>query len=122
MHTVTIAFGAGNPIMWALLFNDKNRAEESFAAATSIADKVVLVDDFGQQAAFNTQSIHAVMLEDLDKSRLAHCERTLHQARTQAKAQELAESDSILRAARARQAGSPVLMPVGISGNGGRQF
>jgi hypothetical protein len=60
-------------------------------------------------------SIHGWALENLDESKMAHCERMLHQARTQGQAQRMAESDPSLRM-NMQVRGAPVLSPLGPNG------
>jgi len=54
------------------------------------------------------------MLEDMEKSKLAHIERGLHQARTQAKAQQAATQDPVLKSA-AMMRGPAMIDPMGNS-------
>lgn len=125
MFSLTISFGPG-PTMWTLMWRDKEKADaayDNYAHGVPVNienDSLVLdlTDDFGQRARIHRADIHGVMLEDMDQSKLAHIERALHQARTQAKGQEMASADSTLRAAAARQAGGPSILTPGIPGNG----
>jgi len=52
------------------------------------------------------------MLENLDESQLAYIEMALHQARVQAKANERAQSDSVLRNAKR----GPAVITPGMNG------
>ena len=61
------------------------------------ASTVSVADDFGQRATIDIKSIHGFMLEDMEQSKLAHIERGLHQARTQARAQQMATADPVLK-------------------------
>lgn len=118
MFMLTISFGPG-PMVWTLMFKteDKARYCETLLATPN---KTSFTDDFGQSVVINTNEIHGYMIEDLEQSKLAHIERALHQARTQAKGAELAEADVTLRTARARAQGQmPILQPMpGGFGNG----
>ena len=121
MFSLTISFGPG-PTMWTLMWRDKEKAEAAWnalalakAGGTTV---LTIADEFGQEAAIETEAIVGVMLEDMDQSKLAHIERALHQARTQAKGQEMAAADTTLRAAAARHAGGPSILTPGIPGNG----
>ena len=118
MFSLTIAFGPGNG-MWTLMWREKEKADAAWdALALAKAANAVLQisDEFGQECVSEIAAVHGAMLEDLNLSKLAHIERALHQARVQAEGQTMAESDHVLRAARARQ-GSAILTP-GIPGNG----
>ena len=116
MFSLTVSFGPGPATMWTLMF----RTEDSAIAASAImhdkSDRININDDFGQSLNVERNTVHGWMSEDMNLSKLAHVERALHQARMQAEGQMAAESDHVLRAARARQ-GSAILTP-GIPGNG----
>lgn len=115
MHLLTVVFGP-TPTPWSLLFQKPELAEGAFTSIESAkqtkAEFISLVDEFGQRATFNVPSIHGFMLEDMEKSKLAHIERGLHQARTQARAQQAAAADPILKNAAMMQ-GPPMLAPMG---------
>ena len=117
MYLLTIVFGP-TPTPWALLFKDEKLANEAFAEAQSAfvnATPVLTVsDEFGQQSVIDTSSIHGCMLEDLEKSKMAQIERGLHMARIQARAQQLAQGDPILKNIRATQ-GPAMIDPMGMS-------
>lgn len=87
---------------------------------SKLRGSVNVTDDFGQSAHIDLEQLHGVMLEDMEQSKLAHIERALHQGRTQAKAQEMAADDAVLKAARFRQGSTPVLTPMGGNFSGGR--
>lgn len=123
MFSLTISFGPAS-LAWTLMFNDEESARAAHLAVTVPEGEYFSIrDDFGQTADLKRASVHGVMLEDMEKSKLAHIERALHQARLQAKAQEMAENDSQLRAARARS-GPAIIDPMGrqVSPNGMSPF
>ena len=114
-HLLTIVFGP-SPTPWALLFKNPEAADRALidlktakAANTGIVD---IVDDFGQRAIIEVQTIHGFMLEDMEQSKLAHIERGLHQARTQARANQMAQGDPVLKNAAMMQ-GPAMLSPMG---------
>lgn len=113
MHLLTITFGPC-PTAFAFMFKDAEKALESFnfivTSKMNPGSRVSIIDDFGQQGGFKVDEIHGWILEDMDKSQLAHIERGLHQARTQAKANTMAQGDPALRAAQMMQ-GAPILQP-----------
>lgn len=121
MFSLTIVFGPG-PMVWTLMFKTEEAARKAdYACDTFSTDTLHLLDDFGQNCSVVGTGIHGHMLEDLEQSRLAHIERALHQARTQAKGSELAEADPVLRHARLKaQGGLGMIQPVptGWVGNG----
>jgi hypothetical protein len=115
MHLLSIVFGP-TPTAWAMLFQKPELADKAFfdleVAKRERKETVSVFDEYGQRAVFETVEIHGFMLEDLEKSKVAQIERGLHQARTQARAQQQAAADPILSNA-ARIQGAPVLQPMG---------
>jgi hypothetical protein len=99
MFSLTIAFGE-TPAMWRLLFKTEEAAQKSYLALRNNQNTDIgLLDDFGQRCFVKPASLIAIMLEDLDQSRLAGVEMMLHNARTQAQAQTQARSEPALRSA-----------------------
>ena len=116
MHMLSIVFGP-SPVPWALLYENETRAREALDRYKSYRDasphtSFEAEDDFGQTVDLKISMIHGVMLEDLEKSKNAMIQRGLHTARTQARAQQLAQSDPVLKAAQMSQ-GMPILQPMG---------
>lgn len=119
MFSLTIAFGQQGT--WQLMYREQEKADEAFAycqiTTANETEQIALTDDFGQRMMIKRCDITASMLEDLSRSKLAYVERALHQARVQAEAMTMAESDSTLRGIRARQ-GVSILSPMGVPANG----
>jgi hypothetical protein len=110
-------------MVWTLMFKteDKARLNVSTLNQSPLGQVTRFVDDFGQECDIITDELKGWMLEDMEQSKLAHIERALHQARTQAKGAEIADSDPVLAQARRRaQGGMPIMqpMPTGFSPNG----
>jgi hypothetical protein len=108
-------------MMWTLLYKDREKAEQHRGHISDGPDRVILVDDFGQEATFFQECIYGVMLEDMEQSKLAHIERELHLVRTKLKANEIADADPQIRQARRnQQGGMPMLqaIPPGMPGFG----
>lgn len=98
MFSLTIAFGE-TPAMWRLLFKTEEAALNSFTALKyDDTSDATITDDFGQTVFLNRRA-SALMLEDLDQSRLAGVEMMLHNARTQSQAQVQARQEPALRTA-----------------------
>ena len=125
MHMLTVVFG---PTSTSLAFLFRNE-EHALTELESIKNALKLFgetehtfafidDDFGQHAAIRLKSLHGFLLENMEESKLAHIERGLHNARTQARANQAAQSDPVLKSAMAGM--SPVnpamLSPMGNSG------
>lgn len=77
-----------------------------------------ITDDFGQRLQL-IQPYFAILIQDMQLSQLADIERGIHQAVTQAKAQERAKTDPTLMAAMRAQNGPAVLSPMGMNGQRG---
>lgn len=115
MHSLTIVFGP-SPVPWVLLFKTKESAETARMRVNETNDMLV-ADDFGQEIHIRKESIHGIMLEDMEQSKLAHIEQGLHRARTQAKAQQMAAADPTLRTAQ--MMGGPAMLQPGFGGGPG---
>ena len=110
MFCINVALGSTS---WRLLFKDEDKATEAFNVLDARANADLRVaDDFGQVLVAHVDSMHGVMFEDLDQTKLAHIEMALHQARTQNAAQKMAASDPSLRAG-VNQAGPAIISPMG---------
>jgi hypothetical protein len=116
MFCVNIALGN---TCWRLLFKDEEKAKHIFDSLKPLplSTKTVRAeDDFGQICELTIESIHGLMMEDLDKAKLANVELFLHQQRVQAMATKAAQSDPGLRASSMMN-GPRVLDPMGMRGN-----
>jgi len=101
MYSLTIAFGE-TPATWRLLFKTEEAAISTYNAvlkSPEIQEGVSVTDDFGQSCYISPAAILALMLEDLDRSKLAGVEMMLHNARTQADANVRARNEPSLRQA-----------------------
>jgi|SRR5215469_15128453 len=118
MFALTIVFGT-SPVPWTLLFKTQeaiNSAKSTFQMSPP-GSVVALKDDYGQEVVIGVNSIHGVMFEDLNQSKLAHIERGLHQMRTNIDANNQAKADPVLMAAmRMNQAGPGVITPFSANG------
>ncbi len=114
MFCITVAL-KDNPATWTLLFQKEESAMTSWALLQLPGSSgiVSLADDFGQTALVQQTCVAGAMFEDLDKSMLAHVERGLHNARTQAKAQQLALNDPVLKTAAMTRQGPALFDPQG---------
>lgn len=112
MHSLTIVFGPA-ATTWTLLFKTEESAR-LVAAQIGKEGAGKVVDDFGQEVV-QLGAIHGIMFEDMDLSQQASIERGVHQARSQAKAQEKAMADPIISLSlRRQQVGPAVLAPGGM--------
>lgn len=112
MFIVNVALGNTS---WRLLFKDEAKALGEFnliCAQLHEASPIKMQDEFGQTFFGNTSAIHGVMFEDMDKTKMAHVEMALHQARTQGLATKMAQHDPALKA-QSNMGGPSVLNPMG---------
>lgn len=111
MYSLTIHFGP-NAVCWQFLFKDKERV----STYTQIFEKGVafvdLSDDYGQSANIKMTTVHGWLLEDLDLVEEAQIQRSLVNARAQAKLNSRASQDPTLRAAQAMR-GPAMIQPMG---------
>ena len=112
MFSLSIAL-RDNPVVWTLMFKSKETAEAAYAKLVPSTDDIQ--DDFGQTVMIGPSGLSGAILEDLDQSKLAHIERALHTARTNANAQSRAQSDPVLKAAMMTQ-GPAMISPMNGSG------
>ncbi len=114
MHCLSIVFNAGSPVMWKLLYREATDAVKNYEALLHTDGDVELSDDFGQKIMVSRDQLSGVMQEDLDQSKLAHIEMSLHEAKTRAAANKQAQSDPALRTSAMMGAGGmPILSPMG---------
>lgn len=100
MFIINVALGNTS---WRLLFKDEARAVTASLDLTTAwernADALISInDDFGQTIRMRGSAIHGMMTEDMDKTKMAHVEMALHQARTQGLATKMAQTDPALKA------------------------
>lgn len=108
MFSLTIAL-RDNPTVWTLLYKKKETAAAAWAII--IANQFhEITDDYGQ-ALFLPVGVNAALLEDMDESKLAHIERAMHNAHTNADANSRANADPKLRLSVSRP-GPAVLTPM----------
>jgi hypothetical protein len=123
MWCVTVAVGT---IPWALMFKTEEAARKAYEVAclrglhtNQLRDtQIEIDDDFGQNLSVQVTSVAGCMLEDMDKSKLAHIERALHHARMQQEGQKLAQADATLRQG---QHGPSIISPMGMPNGYPRQ-
>jgi len=95
MFIINVALGNTS---WRLLFKDEQGALNALALFNEEDQIVKVSDDFGQSLETKMSRVHGVMLEDMDKTKMAHVEMALHQARTQGLATKMAQHDPALKA------------------------
>lgn len=105
--------------MWKLVFRSNEKATDVYNTlikpVPETAPILHVADDFGQMVAINAHGIRGLMLEDLEQSKLAHIEMSLHEARVRSKAGQMAQADPSIRQAAMMQ-GPAVLAPGMLNG------
>ena len=125
MHSLTIVFGPAGTC-WRLLFKTKENADTAYGIIDRAMNQATaplrtedpraqIEDDFGQKALLSVEAIHGLMLEDLDQTKLAAIEMSVHNGRAQADAEQAMRADpKIMSSIRSRQQGGPpILAPMG---------
>lgn len=116
MHSLSIVFGPTGT-NWRLLFRSEDRLKSALQPLSimNFDDRVAINDDFGQIAVINAKEIHGWMIEDLDQTKLAAIEMSVHNGRAQADAEQAMRADpKIMSSVRSRsQGGPPILAPMG---------
>jgi hypothetical protein len=81
MFSLTIVFGDSPTASWAFTYREEATATMAEAIATRAIENpksgCVIVDDFGQNAAFAAGTVKARNLEDLDQTGIAAAEREI---------------------------------------------
>ena len=110
MFQITITFGSVGT-QWALLFREESLARAVWQKLSlDGTPQICIDDDFGQSVQIKRAIISGIMFEELEKSQLAHIEIGLHRARVQARAQQMAASDPVLRTAQQFGPRGPAVM------------
>jgi hypothetical protein len=120
MFSLSICFGPQGTT-WALLFKTEEEANAQWSIINSTPPQhaLALKDSFSQQAVFaKREEIHGCMLENLDETKLAHIERTLHELRLKTKLGQVASTDPMIQMGRVSN--SPAMLSPAM--NGGRGF
>ena len=108
-------------LVWTLLYDSEDAANAAWSKMTDAGTETAIVsDDYGQVARIDRAHVAVALFENLEKSKQGHVQRALHNARTQASADQMAVNDPVLKAARMMQ-GPAVFNPVngGMSGRHG---
>ncbi len=106
MFSLSIALGNTS---WRLLFKTEEKALAAYELiGNPIIENLIIADDFGQTATCKVANVHGFLIEDMDKTQLAHVELALYQARGNVRAQNAAQTDPTLKAARFAQSPSMI--------------
>ena len=110
MFCLNVALGN---VSWLLLFKDVDTAKVAFTILDARnGPDIKIEDDFGQTLVAHVDSMHGLMLEDMEATKLAHVEMALHQERTRVLATKMAQTDPALRAGTMGQ-GPAIISPMG---------
>ena len=110
MYSLSIAIGM---MSWRMLYQDEEKARAAYAVLKdTTVPTVEITDDYGQTGTFKPTACPAIMLEDMDKSKMAEVDIALHRQKTQMLAQKMAAADPAIRAA-SMGAGLSQLTPMG---------
>lgn len=122
MFSLTIQFGEG-PTAWNFLFKEIGKtvitAEAARIAMGDEKANIEIEDDFGQLGTIAGRDIKGVLLQDLDLLEESSIQRSLSQARAQAKMNDRIKLDPVLRVAMAQQRGPSMLTPFSNGGFNG---
>lgn len=99
MFSITVAL-ANTQIVWTFMYKTKESAEKAWNGDMhENASHWIISDDFGQTCCIPRAQIAGSLMEDLDQSKMAHIERSLHVERVKVAAQRAAQSDPVLKTA-----------------------
>lgn len=113
MFSITVFHGDAQPLVF--LF----RSKETFDAAQFNARYKwwSVADDFGNVGSFQVAMISGVLSEDMEQSKVATTERSLHVARIQAAVNSRAMADPALKS-MISGGGPAMIAPAGLNGRG----
>ncbi len=101
MYAITVVI---NSAMFQLLYKTESAAREADkalkydpSAAMGSLSYISVTDDFGQEIHCDRKNLAGYVFETLEKSKLGHVERALHQQKVQMLAQKHAAADPALR-------------------------
>lgn len=113
MFTLSVVFGNASI---GFMFKTQEAADNAATALVGIPamgahvqKRIPIEDDFGQRGVFSAESIHGIIVENMELTAVARAEQMVHQARCQNKAAKLASADPALRMMNS----PPVLNPMG---------
>ena len=96
MFSITVAL-ANTQIVWTFMYKTKESADAAWHKRFNTGSFFTFSDDFGQSAQIPTESYGGALVEDLDQSKQAHIERSLHVERVKVQANRAAQSDPVLK-------------------------
>ncbi len=110
MYSLSIAIGM---MSWRMLYQDEERAKAAYLALKdNTVPTIEIADDYGQIGTFKPMACPALMLEDMDKSKIAEIDLALHRQKLQMLAQKMAAADPAIRAANMGSQ-MPLVNPMG---------
>lgn len=111
MFSITVAL-ANTQIVWTFMYKTKESAEKWWGGdhGNISSSMWLLEDDFGQKASIPRTHIAGALFEDLDQSKMAHIERSLHVERVKVAANRAAQADPMLKTAMMARNGNGVGM------------
>jgi len=99
MHNIAVMIGPG--AVWMFLYKEEAGALkvlEDFENAEP--DTIIQIkDDFGTTGRVRKTAVHGILYEDIQRTALSGIERSLHTARTNARLQQMANTDPTLKMA-----------------------
>lgn len=114
MFSITVVFGSpATPA--TLLYHTKEAAELAWNSPQP-GNMLTYKDDFGQIVSVRETSFHGALFEDMEKSALTHVERSLHQMRTQIKANSAGKADPAIAAHLRSMGQGPAVLSPGMNG------
>lgn len=109
MFSITVAL-AHTTIVWTFMYKTKESVEYAKKTYDANPTSLSFIDDFGQHARIPAQQVAGVLFENIDESKMAHIERSLHVERVKVAAQRAAQADPTLKTAMMTRNGNGVGM------------
>lgn len=81
----------------SLPMNNRREQLQQISEPNLRLGSILIEDDFGQRGTFNLNSVHGVILEDMERTKVARSEQMVHQMKCQMLARKLSSADPALR-------------------------
>ncbi len=114
MYLISVVVGRAQPLVWGLLFRDEKKALDALTSLRAVGD-IDVADEHGQRLIAKGGDIGPVMFENMDESKMASIERTVHDQKIRAAVVNRMRTEPGLQNL-ALGGGPAMLSPMGMNG------
>ena len=113
MYLISVVVGRAQPLVWGLLFRDERKALDALTSLRAVGD-IDVADDHGQRLVAKGGDIGPIMFENMDESKVASIERTVHEQRIRSQVVSRMRAEPGLQ--NLAMGGPAMLSPMGMNG------